>query len=242
MTTAAGTGKNVGAAVRQDAVRNRALLIDAAREVFRERGLGATLDDIAERAGLGTGTAYRHFRNKHEIAIEVLGDATQQIVTDAEAALAMDDPWLAVVAFFEAVAARQASDRGLYQELAGQGSDDDKARIWPQIVSTVTELFDRAKRAGAIRADAAPEDVASMFAMLGVVFDMSRGDTPQLWRRYLALMLDGLRATDRPPLPAASPTFGSLDDVIAAGKGASAPRRRGRGTDAVTETRRAPRS
>lgn len=127
--------------------------------------------------GSGTGTAYRHFRNKHEIAVEVLGDATDQIVKDADVALAMEDPRLAVVAFFEAVAERQASDRGLHQALAGQGSDDDKARIWPQIVSTVTGLFDRAKRAGAIRADAAPEDVASIFAMLGVVFDMSRGDT-----------------------------------------------------------------
>jgi AcrR family transcriptional regulator len=216
----------VTTAVRRDAVRNRALLIDAAREVFRERGLGATLDDIAARAGVGTGTAYRHFRNKHEIAVEVLADATQQIVNDAEAALQVKDPWLAVVAFFDAVAERQATDRGLYQALAGQGSDDDKARIWPQIVSTVTELFDRAKRAGAIRADAAPEDVASIFAMLGVVFEMSRGDRPGLWRRYLALTLDGLRATDRPPLPVAAPRFGSLDDVIAAGKGVIASRRR----------------
>jgi AcrR family transcriptional regulator len=215
--------------VRQDAVRNRALLVDAAREVFRERGLNATLDDIAARAGVGTGTAYRHFRNKHEIAVEVLGDATQQIVRDAEAAQEIADPWLAIVAFFEAVGARQADDRGLYQALAGQGSDDDKARIWPQIVRSVTELFDRATRAKVIRADAAPEDAASMFAMLGVAFEMSHGETPDLWRRYLALMLDGLRATDRPPLPAPPPIFGSLDDVIAAGKNPSdvgRPRRR----------------
>jgi hypothetical protein len=51
---------------------------------------------------------------------------------------------------------------------------------------------------------------------------MSRGDRPDLWRRYLALILDGLLATDRPSLPASAPTFGSLDDVIAAGKGLTA--------------------
>ena len=50
-------------------------------------------------------------------------------------ALAIDDPWQALVTFFETTAARQAADRGLYQALAGQGSADDKVRIWPQIVS-----------------------------------------------------------------------------------------------------------
>ena len=131
---------------RKDASRNRALLVDAAREVFAERGLGATLDDIAERAGVGTGTAYRHFRNKQEIAAEVLADATQQIVTDAEDALAIKDPWQAIVTFFETTAERQAADRGLYQTLAGQGSVDDKIRIWPQIVTAVTGLFTAPRR------------------------------------------------------------------------------------------------
>jgi AcrR family transcriptional regulator len=210
--------KGEGSPVRQDAVRNRALLVAAAVEVFREHGLGATMDEIAARAGVGTGTAYRHFRNKHEIAVEVLSDATEQIVLDARASLAIDDAWLGVVAFFEAIAERQARDRGLYEVLAGQGSAEHKAQIWPDIVSTVTELFDRAKNAGAIRDDAEPEDVAVIFAMLGVAFDMSRGATPDLWRRYLAMMLDGLRADTGNRLPVTVPAFGSLDDVIAVGK------------------------
>lgn len=201
---------------RKDVVRNRALLVDAAREVFAERGLEATLDDVAERAGLGVGTAYRHFRNKHELAAEVLADATQQIVTDAQAALAIANPWLGLVTFFEANAARQARDRGLYQLLAGQGDQADKVRLWPDIVASVTELFDRAKIDGAIRSDAEPEDAVAIFAMLGAVYDLD-GDR-QLWRRYLALLLDGLRAKRRPDLPGKAPTYGTLDDVIAASK------------------------
>ncbi len=205
-------------APRADAARNRALLVQAAREVFAERGLGATLDDIAERAGVGTGTAYRHFRNKQEIAAEVLADATQQIVVDAQAALQVADPWEAIVAFFEANAVRQAADRGLYEALAGQGSMDDKVRIWPQIVDAVGTLFERAKAAGAIRADASPEDAALMLAMLGPIFDMGNRAGSEPWRRYLALLLDGLRATDRPPMPAAAPRFRSLDEMVAVGK------------------------
>ncbi len=122
---------------RRDAARNRARLVAAAREVFAERGLGATLDEVAARAGLGTGTAYRHFRDKHELAAEVLAEATEQIAVDARAALAIDDPWLAIVAFFEATATRQAADRGLYEALAGQGRAADKVRLWPDIVDAV---------------------------------------------------------------------------------------------------------
>ena len=61
--------------LRKDAARNRALLLDAAREVFAERGLEASLDDIARHAGLGVGTAYRHFSNKYELAQAIFAEA-----------------------------------------------------------------------------------------------------------------------------------------------------------------------
>jgi hypothetical protein len=95
------------------------------------------------------------------------------------------------VAFFESTSARLAADRGLYQVLAGRGNVDDKTRIWPHIADGVTRLFDRAKKAGVIRADTEPEDAAVILAMLGVTFSTGT------WRRYLALLLDGLRATER---------------------------------------------
>jgi len=199
--------------VRKDAARNRDRLISAARTVFADRGIDATLDDIAREAGVGTGTAYRHFPNKKVIAAEILADATQQIATDAEDALNIDDPWDAVVAFFENTSARRAADRGLYQNLAGQANVDDKTRIWPHIVDGITRLFDRAKEAGMIRADAEPEDAGVVFAMLGVAF------STRTWRRYLALLLDGLRATERPELPCPPTAFATLDDVIAVSKG-----------------------
>src|SRR6187431_2289167 len=88
-------------AVRKDVARNRALLLEAARVVFAERGLDATLDDIAKEAGVGVGTAYRHFANKQEIAAEVLAASSGDMVTDAESALLIEDPWLAIVTFFE---------------------------------------------------------------------------------------------------------------------------------------------
>ncbi|WP_083017888.1 TetR/AcrR family transcriptional regulator [Mycobacteroides saopaulense] len=197
---------------RQDAVANRERLVAAAREVFSERGLDATLDEVARRAGLGTGTAYRHFRDKHELASEILSEATEQIAKDARAALAITDPWRGLATFCERIAARHAADRGLYDALAGRGRAEDKERIWPNIVQPVTQLVERARTAGVIRADAQQEDIGVILTMLGPVYTLGE----QAWRRYLALLLDGLRAAGTAPLPVPAPRLSSLDDLTAA--------------------------
>ncbi|MFD4745847.1 TetR/AcrR family transcriptional regulator [Streptomyces rubiginosohelvolus] len=167
---------------------------------------------------MGTGTAYRHFPNKQAIAAEVLADATEQIAVDAREALDIEDPWQALVTFFERNAARQARDRGLYEILTGQGDDEQQERIWPGIIAAVTQLLDRARQAGAVREDAEPQDVAVIFALLGPVIEMSRTTTPDLWKRYLALILDGLRATTQPALPAPAPPLQTLPVILKAGK------------------------
>jgi AcrR family transcriptional regulator len=203
---------------RKDSVRNRALLVEAAREVFAERGFGATLDDIARHAGVGVGTAYRHFANKQAVAAEVLTEATEQIVADARRALTIADPWDALVDFFEHTAERQAADRGLYETLTGQGDPEGQARIWPDIIAAVTELFERAARAGAVRADATPQDVAVLLVLMGPAYEMTRRIGPRLWQRYLHLMLDGLRATDRPALEVPAPPLDAVEAIITVGK------------------------
>jgi AcrR family transcriptional regulator len=203
---------------RKDSVRNRARLIDSARTVFAEHGFGATLDDIARHAGVGVGTAYRHFPNKQALAAVVLADATEQIAADAREALAIEDPWEALVTFFERNCARQADDRGLYERLTGLGDPERQDQIWPGIVADATKLFERAQQAGVVRADAAPQDIAAVFALLGPAYEMARDVAPDLWRRYLALILDGLRATDRPPLTVPPPPAAALDTILKAGK------------------------
>jgi hypothetical protein len=69
-----------------------------------------------------------------------------------------------------------------------------------------------------IRADAAATDAGPVLTMLAAAFDMSTTASPDLWRRYLALLLDGLRATDRQPMPVPPPVLEKLDDVTGAGK------------------------
>jgi AcrR family transcriptional regulator len=188
---------------RKDAARNHALLLDAARAVFAERGLEASLDDIAREAGLGVGTAYRHFPNKQAVASALFEQAIEETIEIADHALTIADPWSGLVTYFEATATQQAHSRGLRQVLAGTHTPEQLQRLRDRLTEPIQRLFARAKDAGVLRVDAEPTDIGLIFCMLGPIFDMnSTGAFPNLWRRYLAVLLDGLRAHDAPRLPA----------------------------------------
>lgn len=191
--------------LRKDAARNRALLVQAGREVFAERGLEASLDDVARHAGLGVGTAYRHFANKHELARAIFAEAIDEIVATARDAAAMDDPWAGIVAFLEKAAEAQTKDRGLREVLMGMNDAGEMERVNDLISPLLTELVDRAKAIGVVRADADSTDVGVAVLMLCTVADVTGDVAPDLWRRYLPMLLDGLRAGSELPVPALSP-------------------------------------
>src|SRR3981189_2924950 len=87
--------------LRRDAERNRQQILLAARAAFAERGVEVTLDEIAQRAGVGVGTIYRRYANKDELIDELYEDIVAEIATVAEAALAQPDPWKGFVDFLE---------------------------------------------------------------------------------------------------------------------------------------------
>ena len=190
--------------LRKDAARNRALLIQAAREVFAERGLEASLDDVAHHAGLGVGTAYRHFANKHELARAIFSEAVDEIVQTARAAAELDDPWQGIVTFLEKAAEAQTTDRGLREVLMGAHDTAEMERINDILSPLLTDLVERAKAAGAVRDEVQPTDVGVAVMMLCTVADVTGEVAPDLWRRYLPMLLDGLRAGSDLPVPALS--------------------------------------
>src|SRR4051812_45015547 len=191
--------------LRKDAARNRALLVQAGREVFAERGLEASLDDVAHHAGLGVGTAYRHFANKHELARAIFTEAVEQIVETARAAARMDDPWQGIVTFLEEAAEAQTKDRGLREVLMGMHDPAEMERINDVISPLLTELVGRAKAAGVVREEVDSTDVGVAVMMLCTVADVTGDIAPGLWRRYLPMLLDGLRAGSPLPVPVLSP-------------------------------------
>lgn len=187
--------------LRKDAARNRQLLLDAAREVFAERGLEASLDDVAHRAGLGVGTAYRHFANKHELAKAIFAQAIDEIVELSERAGRMDDPWAGIVAFLEGVAGKQTADRGLRDVMTGVHDAEQTEQINDRLTGPLRALVTRAKAAGAIRGDIEATDLGIVLMMLCTVADVTGDASPDLWRRYLPMLLGGLRSGAESSIP-----------------------------------------
>ena len=120
--------------------------------------------------------------------------------------------------FFERGSELQARDRGLKELLASNaygGATVTAAR--DRLRELVTQLLDRAKAAGVVRTDAAPLDAPVIFFMLGAVMDRSRETAPELWRRYLGLLLDGLRPAAATSLPVPPLTPDQLVEVMRKG-------------------------
>src|SRR4051812_4167611 len=99
--------------LRRDAARNRERLLAAASELFAERGLNVTLNDIAHRAGVGVGTAYRRFANKEEVIDALFEQRLQEVIRAAHEALEAMDGWTGLVTFLERSLHLQFGDQGL---------------------------------------------------------------------------------------------------------------------------------
>jgi AcrR family transcriptional regulator len=184
--------------LRKDAERNRQRVLDAAREVFAERGLGVSLDDIAKHAGVGVGTVYRRFPDKEQLIDALFEDRVGEILSAASESLEMKDPWQAVARFLERALELQVEDRALKELLLSTSEahariDRARERIEPVIVS----LLERAQRAGVLRADLAVSDLLLLQHAIGEVADYSRDAAPEVWRRTLVIALDGMRPDRR---------------------------------------------
>ena len=190
--------------LRRDAERNRRRILEAAAEAFAQRGLGVTMDDIAEHAGVGVGTVYRRFPQK-ELLIEALfEERVAELVGMAEEALEEDDPWQALLGFTERAQALQARDRGLKELLLSTAHGRERiASVRERLSPIVEQLVRRSQASGQLRPDVEVTDFPLIQIMLGAVVDVTRDVAPDTWRRTLAIIADGLRAGDHnTPLPA----------------------------------------
>ncbi|KAG9574253.1 hypothetical protein KCV01_g18305, partial [Aureobasidium melanogenum] len=205
--TVADCGRSLLAWSVADAAGNREKLLASAHVVFAERGLAATLDDVARHAGVGVATAYRHFPNKQALAAEALEGAMERLVGDAEAALRVADPWQSFAGFFETVVSSQSKHRGLHFLSATDAERVVALPIQKRFEDAVAKLFARAHKEGVIPLDIAATDVGPILLMMRMVIDLSPPSKSDLWHRYLSLLLEGIRSATRettPPLDEAS--------------------------------------
>ncbi|MEJ3750235.1 helix-turn-helix domain-containing protein [Actinomycetes bacterium KLBMP 9797] len=186
--------------LRADAARNRRSLLAAAADEFAERGLDASVADIARRAGVGKGTVFRHFATKDDLLAAIVIDRIDALNAAGENLLGAADAGAALLEFLT-VAAQQRQQRDLsFLQEAGELSPE-VTRLRARLSDTVHRLVERARAHGAVRADVTGTDVFLLMCAPNYVTSYVPDAAPDLWRRYLAIIFDGLRPDGAHPLP-----------------------------------------
>jgi AcrR family transcriptional regulator len=205
--------------LRADAARNREKILAAASELFTEEGADFCVDEIASRAGVGHATVFRRFPTKDDLVIAMLEDRLAELARGAEEAEAHEDPFEGLRAAMEHIVARQACDRGLFESISTQVIGSPRLReARHRVVAPFARLLRRAQEAGAVRDDLEPEDVLFL-ATAASHASPCRLDLPELWRRYLGVILDGMRPEGSSPLSPPAPRLADLDEALEAAAG-----------------------
>jgi len=177
--------------MRRDALHNHDLIIEAARQVFAEEGVDASMSGIARRAGVGVATIFRHFPGRDELVTAVFAAPLEECARGTAAALSEPDAWTGLRAYILQLGRTQAQDRGLAAVIISWfARTHDELSIGDQSCHDLDELIDRAKACGALRADFSRDDIVLLLrANSGVLADQDAD-----WQRFLTRALEGYRA------------------------------------------------
>ena len=181
--------------LRRDAQRNRERILHAAHDVFAARGFAATLDDVAQHAGVGVGTVYRRFPTKEALIEALFADRLEDLVSLAEDALALPSGWDGLTMLLRRTIEMHAVDRGLRDAALCVGVDRRHfAKVGEHLMPLIQELFDRAHAEGSLRPDVGLLDLPVIMATVTDLAQHTGGRRPEVHRRFLGLIIDGLRA------------------------------------------------
>jgi AcrR family transcriptional regulator len=180
--------------LRADARRNRVRVLEAAAAVFAERGLSASVRDVADRAGVGLGTVARHFPTKELLLDAIVLRAVQEEVDHGTALAAEQEPGSAFFTFLAYLVERGNANRGLADALAGAGFDVEKAasRADLDVIQVLQRLLDGAQEAGHVRPDVDAADVKAL--VVGCLSRERRAPDPAARARMMAVLRRGLQA------------------------------------------------
>jgi AcrR family transcriptional regulator len=190
--SAPGRGDRADRRIRADAQRNLDALLKAAMAVFAKSGVDAPIREIAEKAGVGVGTLYRHFPERSDLIVAVFRREIDACAEAAPALAAQHEPDEALRRWVERYVDFVGTKRGL---AAALHSGDPAYDVLPayfekRLLPALESLLKSAATAGSIRAGVEPYDLLSAVASLCA---SSRDNDPARARRMIGLLLDGLR-------------------------------------------------
>src|SRR3954453_15005584 len=201
--------------LRADAERNRRLLLDAAATCFAERGLDVSVAEIARRAGVGHGTAFRRFPTKDDLVCAVVVDRIEWLTALAGELLEAggDDP---LREFMHNAVELQLRDRGLGESIGTSVLTDPAFhQAHRELLDAIEQLVRRAQEAGDVRDDISAVDVIVLTKGVTAAAAPLQAVKPRIWRRYLDLVRDALRPEAAHPLTGRAPTRAELDRGLA---------------------------
>src|SRR5258705_8826480 len=173
---------------RGQAVRNDAVIREAARQVFLEASK-APIAAVAERAGVGISALYRRYTNKEGVLRQLCHDGLRRYIAEAEAADRDPDGWRAMTTFLSGVV--DADVHSLTVHLAGTFTPTDEMNADAQRANMLAAgLFERARRSGRLRPDVVLDDIQLSLERCAAVRVPDPARTRQLRQRYLSLFLD----------------------------------------------------
>ena len=183
----------VAARRRSDAQRNHERVVAAALEVFAEKGMDATVPEIAARAGVGKATVYRNYPTKADLVAAVTLDRLAWLEERAGRAAQEDDAWTALRSYMEDVFEHLKSDRVLSEALRDQRSPDaEAARARCRVLHD--SLLARGREQGTVRTGVDASDLRILLGGLAEQLHREGITDRSEWRRYAALAVDALRA------------------------------------------------
>ncbi len=178
--------------LRSDALRNRARILEAAEVVFAAEGIEAPVDVIAEKAGVGVGTLYRHFPTKEKLCEAILLERLSELTVDARLLADAEDPSGAFFGFLAHIVEQGAAKRDLLVAVTGAGVEFEVAAagVKEELRAAVDVLLQRAQGVGAVRPDVTATMVVSL---VGATCQAAahQGAAPAC--DLLAIVCDGLR-------------------------------------------------
>ncbi|MER6994433.1 helix-turn-helix domain-containing protein [Streptomyces sp. NPDC000410] len=181
--------------MRADARRNYERLLAEARAAFAEHGTDASLEDIARRAGVGIGTLYRHFPNRHALMNAVFQEALAALLERSRELASAEHPCGALVEWLRAIITHAGEYRGLARALMSASHDESSelAQCSVPMEQAGARLLLRAQEAGAVRTDVSISDLMQLTNAIALAAEHDPAD-PELPDRLLTLTLRGLKA------------------------------------------------
>ncbi|GLU46954.1 TetR family transcriptional regulator [Nocardiopsis ansamitocini] len=179
--------------MRADAARNRALVLRAARRQMAEGDGSLQLNTIARLAGVGVGTVYRHFPNRHALMEALSAERFQELVDAAQEAAAEQDALVGLQRLLRFALGHALADVGFAAVLeSARDAETTTSVMKSDFDHAVTELLDRARSTDAIRRDIEADDIRRL--LCGVEHAVRSGTgAPDRTEVYLDILLEGIR-------------------------------------------------